>query len=92
MNLQPLGDLVLVRPIEAKEQTAGGLYLPDTARETPAEGTVLAVGADVGNGVVVGDRVIYKQFAGDELTVGEDKVRLIPVADLLARYVDGDAI
>ncbi|HON25293.1 MAG TPA: co-chaperone GroES, partial [Myxococcota bacterium] len=36
MNLQPLGDLVLVRPIEAKEQTAGGLYLPDTARETPA--------------------------------------------------------
>jgi len=92
MTLQPLGDLVLVQPIEAQEKTAGGIFLPDTAREAPAEGTVLAVGAGVTNGVAIGDRVVYKRFAGEELTVDSEKVRLIPVADLLARYVEADTI
>lgn len=92
MTLQPLGDLVLVRPIEAQEKTAGGIFLPDTAREAPAEGTVMAVGAAVENGVAVGDRVVYKRFAGEELTMGTEKVRLVAVADLLARYVEADAI
>lgn len=92
MTLQPLGELVLVRPIEAQEKTAGGIFLPDTARETPAEGNVIAVGAGVTNGVAIGDRVVYKRFAGEELSVAAEKLRLIPVADLLARYVDADAI
>jgi chaperonin GroES len=92
MTLQPLGELVLVRPIEAQEKTAGGIFLPDTAREAPAEGNVIAVGAGVTNGVAIGDRVVYKRFAGEELTVEGGKLRLIPVADLLARYVEADAI
>ena len=92
MEVQPLGDFILVRTVEAQERTASGLYVPDVAREAPAEGVVLAVAAGVDNGVVVGDRVVYKRFAGEELKVNGDKLKLVSVGDLLARYVEADAI
>ncbi len=92
MNVQPLGEFILVRPLEAQEKTSGGIYLPETARETPAQGKVLAVATGVTNGVVVGDRVIYKRYSGEELTVDGEKLRLVAIADLLARYVEADAI
>ncbi len=92
MNVQPLGDFILVQPVEAEEKTASGLYVPDVAREAPAEGDVLAVAAGVDNGIVVGDRVVFKRFAGEELSVNGDVLRLVSVADVLARYVEADAI
>ncbi len=92
MNVQPLGDFILVKPIEAEEKTASGLFVPESAREAPAEGKVLAVATGVENGVVVGDRVVYKRFAGEELKVDGDTLKLVSVADLLARYVEADAI
>ena len=92
MNVQPLGDFILVRPVEAEQRSQGGIYLPDTAREAPAEGKVLAVSTAVDNGVVVGDRVVYKRFAGEEITVDGEKLRLVSVVDLLARYVEADSI
>lgn len=92
MNVQPLGDFILVRPVEAEEMTSSGLYVPDTARQVPAQGEVLAVAAGVDNGVVVGDRVVYKRFAGEDLDVNGDTLKLVSVADLLARYVEADAI
>lgn len=92
MNVQPLGDFILVRPVEAEEKTASGIYVPDVAREAPAQGVVLAVAAGVDNGVVVGDRVVYKRFAGEELDVDGDTLKLVAVGDLLARYVEADAI
>ncbi len=92
MNVQPLGDFILVRPVEAEEKTASGLYVPDVAREAPAEGEVLAVAAGVDNGVMVGDRVVFKRFAGEDLAVNGDTLKLVSVADLLARYVEADAI
>ena len=92
MNVQPLGDLILVKPVEAEERTAGGLYVPEAAREKPAEGEVLAVATGVEDGITVGDRVVYKRFAGEELKVDGDTLKLVSVADLLARYVEADAI
>lgn len=92
MKIQPLGDYVLIRQVEAEEMTAGGIYLPDTAREKPAEGLIVAVAADIGEDVAIGDKVIYKRFAGEELKIDGEKLRLVSVGDLLAKYVSGDEI
>jgi chaperonin GroES len=71
VNIKPLGDRVLVQPAPAEEKTKGGLYIPDTAKEKPQKGTVIAVG----NGkpeepltVKVGDTVLYGKYAGTELS------------------------
>lgn len=91
-KIQPLNDQVLLKPMVAEERTAGGLYLPDTARETPTEGIVEALPAGGVTGVAIGDRVIYKSFSGSEITVDDQKHRLVPSGDLLAKYVEVDAI
>ena len=92
-NLTPLGDRVIVEPIEREETTASGIVLPDTAREKPQEGTVIAVGRgkvdDNGNrqplDVSVGDRVIYAKYAGTEFKLEADhKVLILKENDLLA--------
>ena len=65
MNIKPLADRVVIEPKTAEEKTAGGLFIPDTAKEKPLEGVVLAVGAgtkDVTMEVAVGDRVLYGKF------------------------------
>ena len=75
MNLKPLGDRVVVEPAEAQEKTAGGVFLPDTAKQKPSEGIVRAVGPGrlLDNGQVapmhlkVGDRVIYSKYSGSEV-------------------------
>lgn len=92
MDLQPLNNHVLVRHVEAKKQTASGLYLPEAAQEKPREGLVVAMASDVGDDLNLGDRVIYKKFAGDEITYGGEKLMLIAYADLLARLPATDAI
>ena len=92
MNIQPLGDYILLRQVEAVAMTKGGLYLPDTAKEAPEEGVVVAMAADAPDDVAIGDKVIYKKYAGQEMTVEGEKLRLIPAGDLLAKYVEADAI
>lgn len=92
MAIQPLNGNVLIRPSEAATKTSGGLYLPETAREAPAEGVVRALPPGDAAEVVVGDRVLYKRFAGEEITFGGEKFRLVPQGDLLAKYVEADAI
>ena len=81
MNLKPLADRVIVRPLEADEKTAGGLYIPDTAKEKPQQGEVVAVGpgkiSDDGKNipmeVKVGDKVLYGKYSGTEVSSdGED--------------------
>lgn len=91
MTLQPLGDFILVRPLDAEEKTASGLYVPDSAREAPAQGKVLAVAAGLDR-VAMGDRVVYKRFAGEELKVNGETLKLISSPDLLARWVEADPI
>jgi chaperonin GroES len=92
MKLQPINGRIVVRPFEAKEKTPGGIYLPDAAKEKLQEGKIIAIAEDATGQVVVGDRVIYKEFAGTEVKIeGEDYV-LLTEDDLLAKYEAVDKI
>ncbi len=85
MNIQPLGDRVVVKPLEAEEKTKGGIVLPDTAKEKPQEGKVVAVGkgkvlesgAAQALEVKVGDRVLYGKYSGTEVTTKDGEELLI---------------
>ena len=85
MNMQPLGDRVVIKPLEAENKTKGGIVLPDTAKEKPQEGKVVAVGkgkvSDAGQlqppEVKVGDRVLYGKYSGSEITTKEGEELLI---------------
>ncbi len=93
MNIQPLADRVIIKPLEAEEKTKGGIVLPDTAKEKPQEGQVLAVGKGkvLDNGTVhalevkVGDHVLYGKYSGTEITTREgDDVFIMREDDILA--------
>jgi chaperonin GroES len=92
-KLQPLADRVLVKPIEKEEKTKSGIYLPDTAKEKPQEGEVLAVGpgkmSDDGKriplDVKVGDTVIYAKYGGTEIKVDDEDLIILRESDILAR-------
>jgi chaperonin GroES len=92
MKLQPMHGRVLVKPREAREKTAGGIYIPDTAKERLQEGDVIAVAEDATDEVAVGDRVIYREFGGTEVSVGGEEYRLFTEDDLLAKYIEADTI
>ena len=93
VKLQPLADRVLVKPIEKEEKTKSGIYLPDTAKEKPQEGEVLAVGpgkiADDGKriplDVKVGDVVLYAKYGGTEIKVDGDDLMILRESDILAK-------
>ena len=90
--LKPLGDRVLVEPLEPEAKTSGGIYLPEAAQEAPREGTVIAVGpgkvADSGElvpvGVKVGDIVLYTKYGGNEIKVEGKEYLLVDEHSLLA--------
>ena len=85
--IKPLADRVLIEPKEAEAKTASGLYIPDTAKEKPQQGTVLAVGPgkkDEPMEVKVGDVVLYGKYAGTEVTVEEKKYLIVRQSDILA--------
>ena len=93
MNLKPLDDRIVVQPDEAETQTASGLVIPDTAKEKPQQGTVLAVGpgkrSDTTGEVVpmdisVGDTVLYSKYGGTEVAVDGDDVLVLNARDILA--------
>jgi chaperonin GroES len=92
MNLRPLGDRVVVKPVEREERTKSGIVLPDTAKEKPQEGIVEAVGTGrlLDNGtkvpmeLKVGDKVLYAKYAGNEFKVEEQEYLIISEKDVLA--------
>jgi chaperonin GroES len=97
--LKPLGDRVLVEPLEPEAKTSGGIYLPEAAQEAPREGTVIAVGPgrvlDNGEvvpvGVKVGDIVMYTKYGGNEIKVGGKDMLLVDEHSLLCvRVCDGE--
>jgi chaperonin GroES len=92
VKIHPLRDRVLIRPTEEAETMRGPLYIPDTAKEKPTEGTVLAVGPGriwrgerVKLDVEVGDTVIYGQYSGVPYRVGDDVLIIIKASDILAK-------
>ena len=87
INIKPLGDRVVVEPIEAEEKTASGIIIPDTAKEKPSQGTVIAVpDADDDNKltVKVGDKVLYGKYAGTEITIDDKNYLIMSESDILA--------
>ncbi len=87
MNIKPLADRVLIEPKAAELKTAGGLIIPDSAKEKPLEGIVVAVGngtSEVTMEVAVGDTVLYGKYAGTELTVEGTEYLMMRQNDLLA--------
>ncbi|MCX5710344.1 MAG: co-chaperone GroES [Candidatus Omnitrophica bacterium] len=93
MDIKPLGDRVVVKPLEAETKTKGGILIPDTAKEKPQEGKVVAVGKGkvLENGSVqapevkVGDKVLYGKYSGNEITTKEgDELLIMREEDILA--------
>ena len=95
MDLQPLGDRLIVEPLEEEETTSSGIVLPDTAKEKPQRGRVLAVGPgprdEDGNHITMdvaeGDEVIYSKYGGTEIRLGSDDYLILRESDILAKVV-----
>ena len=92
MNLKPLGNRIVVEPIEEEDITAGGIVLPETAKEKPQKGTILSAGPGDRNekgdrialDVTVGDVVLYAKYAGTEIKVDGKKLLILRESDVLA--------
>jgi chaperonin GroES len=92
VKLKPLGDRILVKPIEVEERTKSGIVLPDTAKEKPQQGKVLAVGQGrlLDNGQLVplqvkeGDRVLYSKYSGTEVKIENEEYLVLSERDILA--------
>lgn len=87
LNVTPLHDRVIVKPAAAEEKTAGGIIIPDTAKEKPQKGTVVAVGAgkkDEPLTVKEGDSVLYGKYAGTEITIEGEDLLIMRESDILA--------
>jgi chaperonin GroES len=92
IKIQPLEDRVVIMPVDEAEAMRGGLYIPDTAKEKPTQGEVIAVGpgrvekgARVPMDLKVGDKVIYGKYSGTPFTVEGDEVIIIKASDVLAK-------
>ena len=96
MNLQPLGDRLIVEALEEEESTVSGIVLPDTAKEKPQRGRVLAVGPGardeegkyVEMDVAEGDEIIFSKYGGTEIKLGTEDVLILRESDVLAKVVD----
>jgi chaperonin GroES len=94
-KLQPLADRLVVKPIQKEEMTKSGIFIPDTAKEKPQEGEVMAVGpgkmTDDGKRIPldlkVGDRVIYSKYGGSEIKIDDVEMIILRESDILARKV-----
>jgi len=95
LKIRPLDDRVVIEPLEAEEMTAGGIVLPDTAKEKPQRGKILAVGPgkllDTGQratiSVAEGDEVIFGQYSGTDVEVNGTDVKIMRESDILAKVV-----
>lgn len=92
MKLEPLGDKVVIKRLDAEEQTAGGIVLPDTAREKPRQGRILSVGdgrllpsgTRAGSQVSEGDRVLFDRWAGSEIVINGEELLVMSEDEILA--------
>src|SRR5512134_1394963 len=91
VKIQPLADRVVIRPLEDTEEMRGGLYIPDTAKEKPQQGEVVAVGPGktedgkrIAPEVKAGDRVLYGKYSGTEVTVADEQFLILRESDVLA--------
>ena len=83
MKLQPLADRLVAKPLEAQDKTSSGFYVPDSAKEKPQMGEVVAVGKEVKE-VKVGDHIVYSQYKPDQVKVDGDELMILKEEDVLA--------
>ena len=94
-KLEPLADRVVVKPVEKEEKTKSGIYIPDTAKERPQEGDIIAVGPGrltedgkrIAMDLKVGDRVIYAKYGGSEIKIEDQDLVIMRESDILAKKV-----
>jgi len=93
-TIQPFGDRVLIKLVDAPQQTASGLYLPDTSREGPGEGEIVAIGegSPLQEKLSVGDQILYQKFSGTEIKVDRATFGLLAEAYILGRVVEVDQL
>lgn len=92
VNIKPLADRVVVKPLDDAQETKGGLYIPDTAKEKPQQGEIMAVGpgrvsddgARIDMELSTGDKVLYGKYSGTEVTVGGEEYLILRETDVLA--------
>ena len=91
MKIKPLADRVVVKPLEEESKTKAGIIIPDTAKEKSHRGEVIAVGAGkyddgklVGPTVKIGDKILYKEYSGDEFKLGGEEVIILKEEDIIA--------
>src|SRR5947209_1065567 len=95
LKVRPLDDRIVVEPVEAEEKTTGGILLPDTAKQKPQRGRVLAIGPGkmLDNGergrlsVAIGDEVIYGRYAGNDVQMDRKDIKILRESDVLAKVV-----
>jgi chaperonin GroES len=83
MKLQPLADRLVAKPLEAQDKTSSGFYVPDSAKEKPQMGEVVAVGKDVKE-VKIGDHIVYSEYKPDRVKVDGDELMILKEEDVLA--------
>ena len=92
MNIKPLGDRVLVKPVEVEEEIKGGIIIPDTAKEKPQKGEIIAVGPgkldesgkNMPMNVKVGDKVLYSKYGGTEVNIDDEEYLIMSESDIMA--------
>ena len=92
MKIRPLGDRVLVKPLEAKEVKKGGIIIPDTVKEKPQEGEIIALGTGritdegkkISMEVKIGEKILFKKYGGDEIKIGDVEHKILERDDILA--------
>jgi len=90
MKVKPLDDRLLIKPLEPESKTSGGIIIPDTAKEKPIMGEVVAVGTDeeLQKVIKIGDKVIFAKYGGEEITIDGKEYRIIQRSDVLAIVED----
>lgn len=93
-TIQPLGERALVKVIEAPTQTASGLYIPDTSKERPSEGEVIAVGegSALAEKLIAGERVLFQKFAGAEVKLDDGAYVILADSDILGRIIEAEPV
>lgn len=86
MNIQPIGERVLIRPIKSEDRTAGGIYLPESAKEEKKEGQIVSVG-EVKGLLRVGDKVIYGGYSSEEIELNGVKHVIVELKDVVAKII-----
>ncbi|MEN4012597.1 MAG: co-chaperone GroES [Bellilinea sp.] len=88
LNLQPMGTRILVKPVDQESKTASGLYIPETAKEKPQTGLVVAVGEDEEIKLKVNDTVIFTKYSGTEIKIAGEDYLIMECSDVIAKVLN----